>query len=80
MTTKIDHSRFFFHALRAAVMFIAGLLIYEILKALEVEWNKTHPNNETLHFAKRKTYHFITIFIFDLAILYLIFFIAGVHL
>lgn len=80
MTKKIIHHRFFFHALRTALMFIAGFLSYELLKALETEWNKMRPHNETVHFAKRKMYHFITIFLADLLILYVIALMFGVHL
>lgn len=61
-------------------MFIAGFLSYDILKMMESEWNKDHPNNQTLHFAKKKGYHFIIIFIADLIILYLIFLLTDVHL
>ncbi len=80
MTIKINHSKFFFHALRTSLMFIAGFLSYEILKILETEWNNTRPNNETIHFAQRKLYHFIIIFMADLTILYLIALMFGVHL
>ena len=80
MTNKIQHHRFFFHALRSALVFIAGFLSYEILKKIEEEWNKSRPNYEALHFAKRKIYHFIGIFLADLFILYLIAILFDVHL
>lgn len=80
MTNKIHHSKFFFHALRTALMFIAGFLSYEILKTIESEWNKDHPNNEAVHFAKRKSYHFLAIFLIDLFILYIIALLFKVHL
>lgn len=80
MRNKIMHHKFFFHALRTALIFIAGFLSYEILKLLENEWNKTHPHNETVHFAKRKIYHFIVIFLTDLLILYAIALAFGIHL
>jgi hypothetical protein len=70
MTNKTIHYKFFINALRTSLIFIAGFFIYELLKAIEAEWNKTHPNNELTHFAKRKTYHFIAILIIDLLILY----------
>ena len=80
MTNKIQHHRIFFHALRTAIIFIAGFLSYEILKIVEDEWNKSQPNNETVHFAQRKSYHFIAIFLVDLIILYLIALMFGVEL
>ena len=80
MTNKINHRKFFFHALRTALLFIAGFLSYDILKILEIEWNKTHLNNEAVHFTQRKGYHFITLFFADLFILYLIALLFDVHL
>ncbi len=80
MVNKIRHRVFFLHALRTALIFVAGFLSYEILKMLEAEWNITHPNNEVNHFSQRKIFHFIVIFIIDLLILYLFFFIFNVHL
>jgi len=72
MLKKSMNYRFFLHALRTALIFIAGFLTYDLLKTLESEWNKMYPNNEFSHFAHRKAYHFIFIFVFDLVILYLI--------
>ena len=80
MANKIQHFNFFLNALRTALIFIAGFLSYELLKIVEGEWNKTHPNNELRHFAHRKLYHFIIIFIIDLFILYLIALLFDVHL
>ena len=80
MTNKIMHSVFLLNALRTAIIFIAGFLTYEIMKSLEIEWNKMHPNNELSHFAHRKMYHFLIIFMIDLSILYLIAFLFDIHL
>lgn len=80
MAKNITHYKFFFSALRTALIFIAGLLTYEFLKKLEIRWNNMYPNNELGHFARRKLYHFITIFLFDLFIVYLILFLFDIHL
>jgi len=80
MVNKIIHHTFFLNAFRTALIFIAGILIYELLKILERKWNETHPNNELSHFAQRKTYHFIIIFTIDLLILYLFALLFDVHL
>lgn len=80
MLNKINHSKFFFHALRSALLVIVGFLTYELLKILESEWNKKHPSYEITHFAQRKTFHFIIIFIADLFILYLIALLFNIHL
>ena len=80
MANKIIHHAFFLNAFRTALIFITSILIYEILKTLERKWNETHPNNAISHFAQRKTYHFIIIFIIDLLILYLFALFFDVHL
>lgn len=80
MINKIHHSKFFLDAFRSALLFIAGFLTYEILKTLEAEWNKMHENREIVHFAQRKTYHFLAIFLLDLMILYLVAILFRIHL
>ena len=80
MTNKIHHSKFFLDALRSALLFIAGFLTYDIFKTLEAEWNKNHENREVIHFAQRKSYHFIAIFLLDLFILYIVALLFSVHL
>jgi hypothetical protein len=67
---KINHTRIFFHAIRSAILFIAGFLIYEILVDLEKLWNKANPENTLNHFHKRKSIKFLIILIIDLLILY----------
>jgi hypothetical protein len=80
MFKKFIHHEFFLSALRTALIFIAGFLTYELLKDLEIEWNRMHPNNEFSHFVHRKAYNFIIIFVIDLFIIYLIAFLFDVHL
>ena len=80
MVNNIKHFYFFLNALRTALVFIAGFLTYELVKILEDEWNKVHPNNELRHFVHRKLYHFVIIFLFDLFILYLMALLFDVHL
>jgi hypothetical protein len=80
MIKKIEHHKFFLDSLRTAIIFIAGFLSYELLKILEKKWNETHPNNELVHFAHRKAYHFIIILLCDLSILYLFVWLFDVHL
>lgn len=77
---KIAHRKYFLHAFRTALIFMAGFLSYELLKMLEAEWNATHQGNELKHFANRKLYHFIVIFLFDLFIIYSIALLFDVHL
>lgn len=65
--------RIFFHSLRTAMVFVAGLIIYEILLGLENEWNKKNPGRETYNFHKRNILKFIFIFLVDFLILYAFF-------
>ena len=51
---KINHTRLFLHALRTALLFVAGFFIYEILVALEELWNEAVPENSLQHFHQRK--------------------------
>jgi hypothetical protein len=80
MRKKINHRDFFLNSLRTALIFIASFLTYELLKIVENKWNKIYPNNEFSHFAHRKKYHFIIIFVIDLIILYSIALLFDVHL
>jgi hypothetical protein len=67
---KINHTRIFFHALRTALLFVAGFFIYEILVSLEKLWNEDVPENSLEHFHQRKGIKFLVILIVDLLILY----------
>jgi hypothetical protein len=70
---KIVGKRIFFHSLRTAIVFVAGFIIYEILIALEKEWNKKNPGKETYNFHKRNILKFIFIFLVDFIVLYVFF-------
>jgi hypothetical protein len=76
---KVNHARIFSHALRTALLFVAGFLVYEILLRLEKIWNLENPDNELYHFCQRKIYKLIMIFIFDLLILYGIVILFDIH-
>lgn len=69
------HKRILLHALRTAIIFITGFFIYEILREIEKIWNSTIPGETIYHFSKRKFYHFLSIFIIDLIILYIFFYL-----
>ncbi len=80
MVNKINHHIFFLNALRTSLIFISGILTYELLKIVEDRFNEMYPNNAFSHFANRKLCHFVAIFIIDLLILYLIVLLFGIHL
>jgi len=67
---QVVGKRIFFHSLRTAIVFVAGLIIYEILLDLEKEWNKKNPGKETYNFHKRNILKFIFIFLVDFLVLY----------
>jgi len=75
---KINHMRLFLHALRTALLFVAGFFIYEILVTLEKMWNEAVPENSLQHFHQRKGIKFIIILIIDLLILYGLFVIFDI--
>jgi len=76
---KFDHPRMFTNALRTALLFVGGFLIYEILVRLEKMWNKANPENQLYHFYQRKSLKLILIFIIDLLILYGIALFFNIH-
>ena len=63
--------RIFFQALRTAIIFVSGFIVYELLLDAEKLWNKMHPSHKRYHFYKRKSIKFLIIFIIDLVILFI---------
>lgn len=65
--------RYFKHnileALRTALIFLSGFLIYEILIAVEKEWNKIEPSHKIHNFYKIRLIKFLLIFLIDLIVL-----------
>ena len=76
---QINHTHIFLNALRTAVLFFAGFLMYEILIDLEKAWNDKDPENKALHYYNKKILKFIGVLIIDLILLYILFFITGEH-
>ena len=60
-----------FHSLRTSIIFVSGLIIYEILLDLEKVWNRENPGHEIHNFSKRNIIKFISIFLLDFILLYL---------
>ena len=79
MTKGKVHFHIFLHAVRTAVIFLAGFLIYDILVELEKEWNKKNPSRRAYHFSKRKIIKFLLIFTIDMILLYTLYLIFGVN-
>jgi hypothetical protein len=67
-------------AFRTALLAIIGFTIYEMLVELEKIWNIHSPNNHKYHFHKRRILHFLAIFLIDLLLIYMIFFVFNVEL
>jgi hypothetical protein len=74
------HKHIFFHALRTAIIFVAGFIIYDILVKLEKKWNKANPSNSMFHFHKRNSIKFLLIFGIDLVLLYTLHLIFNIDL
>lgn len=66
---KIGYMRIFLEALRTAILFVSGFIIYELLLDAEKIWNKLEPSHKRYHFYKRKSMKFLIIFTIDLVIL-----------
>ena len=77
---EISYKRIFLNAARSAVLIVLSFVLYELLTALEKDWNSQNPNNELHHSLKRRLYKFMIIFISDLIILYLICLLFKVNL
>lgn len=79
--TKKIHKRFFLFALRTSLIFMVSFYSYDLLKLFE-EKNVGNGNTDPLfnqeylyHSVKRNTYLFLMMFVFDLLILYVMFFL-----
>jgi hypothetical protein len=69
---KINHHRVFLHALRSALLIVAGFIAYEILIEVQKYYN--------LGYNQRKIYKLMFIFMVDLAIIYGVYFLFDVEL
>jgi hypothetical protein len=77
---KIDHKRIYLNALRTAIIFSAGLIVYELLIKLENLWNSEFPKHKTYNFQKRIIYKFAIIYILDVIVLYFLYLYFNVNL
>lgn len=76
---KVNHLRIFLHALRTAIIIVAGFIAYDVLKELEKIWNIAHPNKQ-YNFSKKQFYKLTIIFTIDLVLLYLFVYILRVEM
>ena len=69
---KINHNRALLHALRSALLIVAGFIAYEALLELQKYYNLgTH---------QKKIYKLLFIFTIDLAIIYGVYFLFDIEL
>ena len=80
MTKGKVHFHIFLHAIRTAVIFLAGFIVYDILVELENEWNKKNPSKHLYNFSKRKLIKFLLIFIIDLVMLYILYLFFDINI
>ncbi len=76
---NVNHKKNIINALRSALVAIAGFIIYELLLELEKLWNELSPSKYHYHIHKRRFLHFLGIFLIDLCLIYIIFFIFNVE-
>jgi Zn-dependent protease with chaperone function len=69
--TKINHKHIILQALRTALLFLFGYIVYEL--AMEVE----HPTTSRLKTIRTKLVKFVMIFVLDLLILYALYYATG---
>lgn len=76
---QVNHLRMFLNALRTAIVIVSGFIAYEILLELEKQWYMHYPN-KYYNFSKRKLFKLIIIFLIDLILLYVLFYIFKIEL
>jgi 1,4-dihydroxy-2-naphthoate octaprenyltransferase len=74
------HFHIFLHALRTAIIFVAGFIIYEKLIDLEKEWNKKEPSRRIHNVSKQKSIKFLLVLTIDMILLYILFFIFKIEI
>lgn len=76
---RVNHLRMFLNALRTSIIIVSAFIAYEILVELEKIWNKLYSNKKH-NFVKRKLYKLFIIFMIDLILLYVYFFMFKIEL
>jgi len=76
---RVNHLRMFLNAFRTSLIIVAGFLAYEILVKVEKLWNKIYPN-KLYNLTKRKLLKLSIIFIVDLILLYIVFYMFEIEL
>lgn len=69
----------FLSALRTAIIVVSGFIAYEILLELEKIWNLNYPD-KYYNFAKHKIAKLTLIFLIDLILLYMLFYIFKIEI
>jgi uncharacterized membrane protein YidH (DUF202 family) len=69
--SKIHHKHIFLKALRTALLFISGFIVYELAMELEDQ------NQSRLKTIRTKLLKFVIIFTLDILILYALYFATG---
>ena len=73
---KINHKRIFLLALRTALLFISSFIIYDTFVNLEKYKYFINLKNKLLKLYIKEFIKFVLIFIIDLMILYILFFLT----
>ena len=60
------HLTILLNAIRTALVLIAGILSYDILKDVEDIWNTTHPHQKNYNLVKSKVLNILIILVMDI--------------
>ena len=77
---KVQHSKLFLAALRSALLILGSFILYEFLKEMVELWDEIFLHKKEHHIYYRRFYQYLGVFLLDLIILYLAFYLFQVEL
>jgi len=77
---KVQHPKIFLAALRSALLILGSFILYEFLKEMIEIWDEIFLHKKEHHIFYRRIYQYLGVFILDLIILYLAFYLFEVEL
>jgi len=77
---KTQHSKIFLAALRSALLILGSFILYDFLKEMVEIWDDIFLHKKEYHIYYRRIYQYLGVFILDLIILYLAFYLFAVEL
>jgi hypothetical protein len=77
---KVHHSKIFLSALRSALLILGSFILYDLLKDMVEIWDDIFLHKKEHHIYYRRIYQYLGVFILDLIILYLVFYLFKIQL